>query len=64
MTARRTPAGTPTRAQAEAATRQAKGSVHEASGKLIGDDAVQAHGTAEKEAGAADASDTPKSSRP
>ena len=46
-----------------AAAREAKGSVQEAIGKLIGDDAARARGTAEKEAGAADASDIKKSSR-
>ncbi|MBM6578033.1 CsbD family protein [Microvirga sp. SRT01] len=47
-----------------ATTREAKGSVHEAIGKLIGDDAAQAAGTAERQAGAADASGVRKSSRP
>ncbi|MFS0772789.1 hypothetical protein [Sphingomonas sp. 1P08PE] len=47
-----------------AATREAKGSVQEAIGKLIGDDAARERGTAEKEAGATDASDIQKSSRP
>ena len=47
-----------------AATREAKGSVHEAIGKLIGDDAAQAAGSAEKQAGAADGSDIRKQSRP
>ena len=64
MTARRTgdtPSGKTAKA---AATREARGSVHEAIGKLIGDDAARARGTAEKEAGAADASDIQKSSRP
>ena len=46
-----------------AATRTAKGSVQEAIGKLIGDDAARARGTAEKEAGAADATDIEKSPR-
>lgn len=35
-----------------AATRAARGSVHEAIGKLIGDDAASAHGKAEKTAAA------------
>jgi uncharacterized protein YjbJ (UPF0337 family) len=48
---------------AAAAAREAKGSVQEAIGKLIGDDAARQRGTAEKEAGAADASDIKKSSR-
>ncbi len=65
MTARRDPKAQPTEEQAKAAeTRKAKGSVQEAIGKLIGDDAVRRRGTAEKEAGAADASDIPESSRP
>ncbi|KQM30095.1 CsbD family protein [Sphingomonas sp. Leaf10] len=42
--------------------RAAKGSVHEAIGKLIGDDAACAHGSAEKAAG--EAADKDKSSRP
>ena len=51
-------------ANAEAATtREAKGSVQEAIGKLIGDDAARERGTAEKKAGAADAFDIKKSSR-
>jgi uncharacterized protein YjbJ (UPF0337 family) len=41
--------------------RAAKGSVHEAIGKLIGDDAVRDHGSAEKAAGEAAGKD--KSSR-
>ncbi|WP_242096343.1 MULTISPECIES: hypothetical protein [unclassified Sphingomonas] len=36
-----------------AVVRAAKGSVHEAIGKLIGDDAARDHGEAEKRAGAA-----------
>ncbi len=36
-----------------ATTREAKGSVHEAIGKLIGDDAARERGSAEKRAGAA-----------
>ena len=44
-----------------AATKEAKGSVKEAIGKLIGDDAVRRRGTAEKRAGAADAVNTPSS---
>ena len=47
-----------------AATREAKGSVQEAIGKLLVDDAARERGTAEKEAGAADASDIKQSSRP
>jgi uncharacterized protein YjbJ (UPF0337 family) len=47
-----------------AVKRKAKGSVHEAIGKLIGDDQAREHGTAEKEAGAADASKINKSSQP
>ncbi len=64
MTARRTGDTPPAKKAKAAATREAKGSVHEAIGKLIGDDAARARGTAEKEAGAADASDIQKSSRP
>jgi uncharacterized protein YjbJ (UPF0337 family) len=40
-----------------AVTREAKGSVQEAIGKLIGDDAARAAGTAERKAGAGDAPD-------
>ena len=50
MTARRT-ADNGARAKA-AAAREAKGSVHEAIGKLIGDDSARDRGTAEKRAGA------------
>ncbi|MBJ6123728.1 hypothetical protein [Sphingomonas mollis] len=65
MTTRRSKAAAPTDAKAKtAATREAKGSVQEAIGKLIGDDAARERGTAEKEAGATDASDIQKSSRP
>jgi len=65
MTTRRSAAAPSGDAEAKtAATRKAKGSVQEAIGKLIGDDAVTAQGTAEKEAGAADAADIQKSSRP
>ncbi|TVV75756.1 hypothetical protein [Sphingomonas solaris] len=67
MTARRANGDAPTdgKARAKAATtRAAKGSVQEAIGKLIGDDAARDRGTAEKNAGAADASDNKKSSRP
>ncbi|HEX8445367.1 MAG TPA: hypothetical protein VF649_02025 [Sphingomonas sp.] len=46
-----------------AAEREIKGSVQEAIGKLIGDDAVQERGAAEKKAGAAEAARDPKSSR-
>ena len=70
MTARRThdtDAGTDrvkTKAKAEAAAaREAKGSVQEAIGKLIGDDAARERGSAEKKAGAADASHIESSSR-
>lgn len=45
--------GSPAAAKAVAA-REARGSVHEAIGKLIGDDAACAHGRAEQHAGAAD----------
>ncbi len=38
-----------------AAVREAKGSVQEAIGKLIGDDAAEARGSAEKRAAAEDA---------
>jgi uncharacterized protein YjbJ (UPF0337 family) len=63
MTARTTPpTDTPSDADA-AATREAKGSVHEAIGKLIGDDAARDRGSAEKEAAAAAAADIQKSSR-
>jgi len=48
MTARRT--GDDVAAKA-AATRATKGSVHEAIGKLIGDDAARDRGTAERKAG-------------
>jgi len=41
----------------------AKGSVHEAIGKLIGDDAVREAGAAEREAGANDAPRAGKSPR-
>lgn len=41
-------------AREKAASREARGSVHEAIGKLIGDDAASAHGKAEKHAGAAE----------
>jgi uncharacterized protein YjbJ (UPF0337 family) len=65
MTTRRSDAAAPIDAEAKtAATREARGSVQEAIGKLIGDDAVTARGTAEKKAGAADAADIQKSSRP
>ncbi len=64
MTARRTGATPPGEKAKAAAARAAKGSVHEAIGKLIGDDTARARGAAEKEAGAADASDIQKSSRP
>jgi uncharacterized protein YjbJ (UPF0337 family) len=65
MTARRDRPGEPaTPAPNAATTREAKGSVQEAIGKLIGDDVVQAQGTAERKAGAADAAaDNRKSSR-
>ncbi len=45
-----------------AATRKAKGSVHEAIGKLIGDDAATRHGAAEQRAGDAPG-DRPDKSR-
>lgn len=67
MTGRRTSseARAADKAKAEtAATREAKGSVQEAIGKLMGDDAARERGTAEKKAGAAEASDQKKSSRP
>jgi len=68
MTTRRPDAAAPTDVEAKTATtREAKGSVQEAIGKLIGDDVVRARGTAEKKAGAADAADAAdiqKSSRP
>ena len=64
MTADRTVTDGPDDAKAKAAAnRKAKGSVQEAIGKLIGDDAARDRGTAEKEAAAADASDQ-TSSRP
>ena len=64
MTARRTGAKAPTDADVKAtATRKAKGSVQEAIGKLIGDDAARARGTSEKHAGAADTASIQKSSR-
>ncbi len=37
----------------EPSVRASKGSVHEAIGKLIGDDSARAHGSAEKAAGEA-----------
>ncbi|GAA0674718.1 uncharacterized protein YjbJ (UPF0337 family) [Sphingomonas insulae] len=43
-----------TPARDTAAAREARGSVHEAIGKLIGDDAASAHGKTEKHAGAAE----------
>lgn len=70
MTNRRSDAPSPADAKAKtAATREARGSVQEAIGKLIGDDAARERGTAEREAGereagTADASDNPKPSRP
>lgn len=65
MTARRTGAEPPaTEKTKAAATRVAKGSVQEAIGKLIGDDAVRERGTAEKQAAAADPFLPKKSSRP
>lgn len=68
MTARRTTStdgSTNTDAEAVAAARRAaKGSVQEAIGKLIGDDAARQRGAAEKDAGAADAADIKKSPRP
>lgn len=64
MTAKPTGAGRPKKDKAKtAAAREARGSVQEAIGKLIGDDAALARGAAEKEAGAADASGITKSSR-
>lgn len=45
-------------ADAADTAREARGSVHEAIGKLIGDDIARDHGSAEKRAGAA-AADTP-----
>ena len=64
MTRDRKPApdGPPTGKARAAATREARGSVHEAIGKLIGDDGARDEGSAEKHAGAADraaAGDTP-----
>jgi len=53
---------TPTAAEA-AAIREAKGSVREAIGKLIGDDAAEAEGTAEKQAAAEDARHNPRPRR-
>jgi uncharacterized protein YjbJ (UPF0337 family) len=41
----------PDKVPARARSRAARGSVHEAIGKLIGDDAARDHGTAEKQAG-------------
>lgn len=65
MTARQKGRKAPATNDAEAAaTREAKGSVQEAIGKLIGDDDACKRGAAEKEAGAADASDIEKSSQP
>ena len=42
------------------ATREAKGSVHEAIGKLIGDDAAQARGAAEQRAAQDEAAARPR----
>ena len=68
MTAGKRPSRTGSSAAAKAvASREARGSVHEAIGKLIGDDAACAHGQAEKHAGAADtaaAEPTPSRDRP
>jgi uncharacterized protein YjbJ (UPF0337 family) len=51
----------PTNEEPEAATvRETKGSVHEAIGKLIGDDAARERGAAEKQAGASKAEGTAK----
>ncbi len=58
MTARTTDADSRARTAKDAVTREAKGSVHEAIGTLIGDDAARARGTAERQAGAADAAST------
>jgi len=49
---------------AAAAAREAKGSVQEAIGKLIGDDEARRRGAAEKQAGADDAADADAASRP
>ena len=56
MTAKRTDVGVARGSRAKAAAdREARGSVTEAIGKLIGDDAARDRGTAEKQAGADDA---------
>lgn len=65
MTARRTGGDRPD--PAPDTTRAAKGSVQEAIGKLIGDDAARARGTAEKKAAAAaspESGPSPKASPP
>ena len=64
MTARRTGKEAPADPEAKnAATRVTKGSVQEAIGKLIGDDAARERGTAEKKAGVAEATDIQKSQK-
>jgi uncharacterized protein YjbJ (UPF0337 family) len=50
MTKRRTSNGQPSGDVKAASVREAKASVHEAIGKLIGDDAAEAQGIAEKHA--------------
>ena len=51
MTKRRTSNGQPSGDVKAASVREAKASVHEAIGKLIGDDAARDRGTAERRAG-------------
>jgi len=51
-------------AHAAAAAREARGSVQEAIGKLIGDDAATAKGAAEKRAGAEEGASAPAAPRP
>lgn len=46
-----------------AAVREAKGSVHQAIGKLIGDDAAAAQGAAERQTAAQDAKKDPRPRR-
>ncbi len=62
MTAKRTGGATPSDDRAKAASdRETRGSVTEAIGKLIGDDAARDRGTAEKRAGADAAPARPES---
>ena len=60
MTQRNTGDRAPTPDAKATTIREAKGSVHEAIGKLIGDDAAEAQGSAEKQAAAKDAKSHPR----